>query len=45
MISLSEIIPSARKTIKRGTGLRTFGIFTTIFLKEYFSKLETDPSL
>ena len=32
MISLSEIIPSARNTINKGTGFRTLGIFTTIFL-------------
>ena len=35
MISLSEIIPRARNTIKSGTGDRTFGIFTTICLFVY----------
>ena len=35
MISLYEIIPRARNTINKGTGLRTFGIFTTIFLLLY----------
>ena len=37
MMSLSEMTPSARKTMKSGTGFLTFGIFTTIFLKVYFS--------
>ena len=32
IISLSEIIPRARKTINSGTGERTLGIFTTICL-------------
>ena len=34
MISLSLIIPNALNTINNGTGLRTFGISTTIFLNE-----------
>ena len=34
IISLSEIIPNALNTINRGMGLRTLGIFTTIFLLE-----------
>ena len=28
--------PNARNSINRGTGLRTLGMFTTIFLKVYF---------
>ena len=35
MISLSEINPNARNTIKSGTGFRTFGILTTILLFVY----------
>ena len=35
IISLSEIIPNARNSIKSGIGLRTFGISTTIFKYEY----------
>ena len=35
MICLSEIIPNARNTMNRGTGFRTFGMFTTIFLNVY----------
>jgi len=34
-MSLSDIIPSARNTINKGTGLRTLGILTTIFLLLY----------
>ena len=32
IIFLSDSMPSARITINRGTGLRTFGIVTTIWL-------------
>ena len=35
IISLSDNTPSARITIKRGIGLRTFGITTTICPFEY----------
>ena len=35
IISLSLNMPSARNRIKRGTGLRTLGILTTMFLKVY----------
>ena len=34
-MSLSDNTPSARITIKRGIGLRTFGITTTIWPFEY----------
>ena len=35
MISLSEIMPNARNTMKRGTGDLTFGILTTNCLFVY----------
>ena len=34
-ICLSVTMPSARNTMNSGTGLRTLGIFTTIFMFEY----------
>ena len=36
MISLSDVIPSARNTMNRGTGFLTLGIDTTMFLLVYF---------
>ena len=35
MISLSLINPNARKSINKGTGALTFGIFTTMLLNVY----------